>query len=368
MATNIAATTVLAPHAVNKRVSQLKVVNDTFQAEFGMGQGGRNEQASPYGRRGSYDTFNETRDVPDARFVHSTSGTVAKNPVGNVPFVIPRHHDKIPILFEVLNGMRPIGGPVGTIDRNGESYILNQEKYMRQRVVNLREFQLSAMLRGSYTYTISGDRLTHGYSGGTYTVDFKVPSGNKTQLNMLAAGSIITVSWLNNASKIVDNLFSINAALINLTGRGIRDIWLTSVMWGNIINNTQVINEGGAFQRPFEFIRRDEAREDFVGQIRAAPWINFHITDNGLSLQGTFTKLIPDTAISVLPNMDGIAEYWTCGETVVKGWLRQEEYVQGDYYYYDLMSDPAGYALHTLANGLPIVYIPKGIVFGTATF
>lgn len=368
MATNTAIGTILQPHVVNKRVSQLKVVNTTLQDNFGMAPGGRNEMKSPYGDRGSYDIFNETREVPDARLPQSTSGNIARNPVGNVPFVIPRHHDKMPLLINELNRFRPIGGPVESIDLNGEKYIFAQEKYMRQRLVNLREFQISALLRGSYTYTISGDRLIHGYTGGSYTVNYQVPAGNKTQLNMLAAGSIITVSWDNGAAKIVDNLFSINAAQIQLTGRGIRDIYLTSVMWGYIISNTQVINEGGAFNRPFEFITRDDGKEDFMGQIKAAPWIRFHVTDNGLNLNGAFNKLIGDTAIAVLPDMDGVAEYWNSGETVVKNWDRQQEYVVGDYYYYDLAADPASYQLHTVANGLPITYIPNAIVYGTAKF
>lgn len=368
MATNTAIGTILQPHVVNKRVSQLKVVNDTFQNRLGMGPGGANDMSSPYGRRGSYDIFNETREVPDARLPHSTSGTIARNPVGNVPFVIPRHHDKMPLLFETLDNLRPIGGPVDTIDRNGEKYIFDQERYMRQRLVNLREFQISALLRGSYTYTLSGDRMIHGYTGGTYTVNFQVPAGNKTQLNMLAAGNILTVSADNAAAKLVDYLFAINSALIQLTGRGIRDIFISSVMWGYLINNTQVINAGGAFQRPFEYITRDDAREDFTAQLRAVPWVTFHITDNGLNLNGTFTKLIPDTAMAIMPNMDGVAQYWNCGETVVKGWNRQQEYVIGDYYYYDLGADPAMYLLHTLANGIPITYIPNAIIFATAKF
>ncbi len=185
---------------------------------------------------------------------------------------------------------------------------------------------------------------------------------------MLAAGSIITVTWDNPAAQIISNLFSINAALIQNTGRGIRDVYCTSVMWGYIINNTQVINSAGSVERPFEFINRDDQREDFTAKLKGAPWITFHITDNGLNLNGTFNKLVGDTAVSIVPNMDMVGEYWNCGETVVKGWNRQSEYVVGDYYYWDLSSDPAGYNLHTLANGMPVLYIPKAIVYGTAKF
>ncbi len=361
--------TLLQPSVVNERISRLRVINNTLQNHFGMQAGGPNVRRSPSGRRGAYDVFNDTREVATARLPGATSATIARNPRGTVAFSIPRIAEKKPLLMEELSNLRPLGGPTNVVDQMGELFIADEETINRQRVTNAREFQVAAMLRGSYTYTQTGDDLVHGFSGGGVTINYQIPTGNKSQLNMLGGGDIIGTSWDNAAAPISTDLFQINAAFIQLTGRGLTDVWVTSVVWANILANTQLLAQAGTVNRVFEFIEKNEETEEFTAKLNAIPWVTFHITDNGLNLAGTFTKLIPDTA-AVFATRQGpqVAKYYECGEPVVVEWTRQSLYAQGEYYYYDLKGDPACYVLHSIFNGIPVLFIPASIAFGTVVF
>src|SRR5690606_14923612 len=102
--------------------------------------------------------------------------TRARFPVGTVNFNIPRHAEKIPLPLEELNQLRPLGGPVSKLDELGETYILAQEQNQKRLVTSLREFQCAALLRGSYTWTRSGNTMQHTFSGGEVTVNFQIPA------------------------------------------------------------------------------------------------------------------------------------------------------------------------------------------------
>lgn len=359
----------LQPSVVNERISRLRVINTTLQNRFGMQSGGPAVRSSPTGRRGSYDVFNDTREVATARLPGATAATIARNPRGNVAFIIPRIAEKKPLLMEELSNFRPVGGPTNVVDQNGQLFIADEEMINKQRITNAREFQVAAMLRGSYTYTQSGDDLIHGFSGGGITINYRIAAGNKTQLNMLGGGDIIGVSWDNPAAPIITDLFQIQAAFNQLTGRGLKQVMVTSVGWGNVLNNIQVQNQAGSVNQVFDYISKDDDSEEFTARLKAAPWVEWLITDNGLNLNGTFTKLIPDTA-AVFTTTVGpqVAKFYECGEPVVVEWTRQQLYAQGEYFYYDLKGNPASYELYSIFNGLPVLLIPDSIAFGTVVF
>lgn len=359
--------TLLQPAAVNDRISRLKVINTVNQQEFGMQAGGANVRQSPYGRRGSYDVFNDSREVAGPSAPGMPATTIAAQPVGNVPFVIPRVNESVPLLAELLHNLRPIGGPVGQIDTAGMQYVADQERILKQRITNMREFQTAAMQRGSYSYSNGTpfQPFTHAFSGGSITIDYQVPAGNKTKLDMLGAGDILATSWDNAASPIVTDLLQINNAFIQLTGVGLRHVKLTSVGWGYVAANTQVTSQAGTANTYFEYITRDEQTENFTARLRAVPWVTFHVTDNGLNLSGTFTKLIEDDHAVFLTDMNpNVAQYWECSEPVSE-WIGQPQTPRfGEYYWVAPTANPTGYQLFSLFNGLPVLKIPKALGYG----
>ena len=358
----------MQPYAVNARVSRLKVINDTFQKATGMGFGGQNVKLSPTGRRGVYDVFNETREVPTMRLPNASAATIARQRVGTVAYNLPRWAEKMPLLLDDLANLRPIGGPVDQLDDAGERYIADQERILKQRFTNGREFQIASMMRGSYTFTTSGDDMTQAFTGGTYTVDYQMPSGNKNQLNMVGGGDIIGTTWSNTAAPLIRDCLAVNSGFIENTGRGLTDIYCTSVVWGHVITNQEVQSLAGSVNTPFKQWSKDDD-ETMVGMLVGLPGIYWHINDNGISLAGTFTKLIPDTAAVFTTKLTPeIAAYYECMETVVDWVGRPPTPRKGAYFWAVPEKDPARYDLHALHNGLPETYIPAAIAFGTVVF
>ena len=369
--------TVLQPAVVQERVSRIKVVNNTLQTLLGLQPGGPRERTNPI-RRGAYDIFNDTRDVADARRPGTAAGTIDRNPVGSVNYTIPHHFDRLDIPMELVNNIRPIGGPAGQIDTLGQQYLRDQEAVMKQRLSNIREFQVAAMLRGSYTYTKDGERLIHTFSGGSHTIDFQHPSGNRSQLNMLDldgnsinGGDIISATWATAGTPILTHIEKVNASMVAQTGRGLCNIVVNSVGWGNIRANTQVQNAAGSVNTYFDLLDRDKDRNTFTAKLKGAPWITFHINDNVLKVNGTQTKLIPDTAAVFLPDLadaDDIFQYDICPSPVVEYDGAPQKNIAGDYYWYTTKSNPAKYELFTKFDGLPTPKNPYGWCYGTVVF
>lgn len=363
----VALPSLLQPAIVNDRISRLKVTNNVLQRAFGMQAGGPSVKRTP-SRRGMYDIYNDSREVASASAPGTEALTRARFPIGQVAFSIPRHAEKIPILLEEVNQMRPIGGPVSSIDELGEQYIISQEANQKKTLTALREFQIAAMLRGSYTWTASGRGYNNTFSGGSVTINFQIPSGNKTQLDMLGGGSIIGTTWSNAAAPIIRDCLQVNQAFIESIGKGLKEIWVNSTVWGYIITNTEVQNLAGSVNNPIRSMNRNED-ETFVAVLEALPWVTFHICDEVLSVAGTNTRVIPDTAAVFLPEMDGwVCEYMECPEPVVDPMTKKVVNQYGEYFYYDVKSDPVSWELHSRHNGLPILKVPAAVAFGTVVF
>jgi hypothetical protein len=357
--------TVLQPAVVNERVNRVKVINTTLQRLFGCMPGGPNERTQPI-RRGAYDTFNDTRAVGNARRPGTSAGTIARQVVGSVNYTIPHHFDRMDIPMELVNNIRPIGGPAGQIDVLGQQYMADQEKYMKQRCVNIREFQLAAMLRGSYTFTVSGDELKHTFSGGTHTINYQIPSGNLTTLDMLGAGAIIGAEvWSTTSNDIIAHLEKINAAMIQLTGMGLEHVLVDSVGWGYVRKNTAVQNAAGTSQRYFDILDRDDELQTFTAKLTGLPWVTFHIIDNVLDVNGTTTKIIPSNRAAFLPSLNGDwFKYMVCPSPVVEYDGATAKNVVGDYYWYATKGNPAKYELFSKFDGLPRLDIPAALAWG----
>lgn len=364
----IAIPSLLQPAAVLDRVNRLKVQNTTLQRKWGMQSGGNGERTSPFGRRGSYDVFNDTRVPMSMTQPGAPSVAQAPNPVGNVPYQIPRNHEHIPLLAEVLHNLRPIGGPAGQIDEGGMSYISEQERILKQKATNQREFMVAGMMRGSMSWTIPSafSNPSLAYSGGAVTMDYQMPAGNKSQANMLGAGNIIGTAWDNTAAPIVSDLLELNAAFIQLTGRGLRWIYTTSTVWQFMLAATQVQNLAGSVNQPFEYITRNEETEEFTARLRAVPWLPITVSDNGLATGSAqaFEKFCPDTHIMCGIDADPItAQAWHCGEPISRWQGAPTTIINREDFWIAPVWNPTGWWLMGLLNFLPVLQVPAGLAF-----
>ena len=361
---------ILAPKTILKAISQIEMTGSTLQNLFGWGLGGSNREQQS-GRHFSYDIFDNTRTIATGRVPGQAASRQQPQSVGHVSGTFPRAAETIPLLDEDLLNRRRLGGPASELDHNGEAYITRQEAYLGQRFANLVEFQTAAMIRGSYSYEDDGDDLRHGFSGGNVTIDFQIPAGNKSQLDLLGGGNVLDADWAVAATDIPLHLQNINAALVQLTGMGLSHVVLTGVGWQHVINNTKVQQLGGSSNVVFESMQRAGAGE-FSAVLRAIPWVTFHIVDYGLEVwNGTsevFTKLIENDHAAFLPEPSPRwAQYLEGSEIVTEGPGGPKSERFGFYPYAYATHDPSGWDLCAIANGIPSLVTPKAVAYGLIT-
>ena len=356
---SIALPTVLQPGSVNETVSQLRVINTRLQDFFSPG-GAAGQQS---GRYFAWDIFNETREVAGGRAPGTGPARVAPQPVGNVQGQFPRVHDSIPLLYEQIHNLRKIGSL--ETDNAGKTYIAGQLQRQKQKYVNHKEMQFAGMLRGQYFYSRSGDDLLPSLTAGNVTIDFQVPAGNKASLNMLGAGNIITALWSNPATDIPLQLAKISEAFEQLTGRPMSHIWMDGPTFQHVLNNTKVGALAGTANTVFDSDVRDPVTNDRRVVLKGLPLFVFHISDGGLSFNGTFTKIIPTNKAVFMPTPDpSWVGYLEGSEIVIEypGATPTERF--GQYFYAEPTTKPAGYELIGVMNGIPKLEVPSCLAIG----
>lgn len=370
MATGRSVAEILAAKQILKVVSRVKPALTALSTMFGFNIGGSN-RIQFGGRQFFYDVFSRTRDVAGARNPGQQSAFIKPQKVGEVLGVFPRAAETIKLLDEDIYNRRRVGGPVSELDSLGESYITRQEMYLAERFANMIEFQTAAMLRGSYSYSQDGDNLYHAFSGGSRTIDFKIPAGNKGGLDMLGGGNLIAASWATSSTDIPAHLMNINEAMQELTGYPLRNIVCKADVWGYVINNTKVAAQGGTANVVFERIQQDE-NGNFIAVLRALPWIKWHIMGHGLNLgsSNAYTQLIEDDYFFGFPDPSPEwCQYIEGSEIVTEGpgvgAPRGEQF--GFYPYAYPMHDPSGWNLTAVFNGIPALYVPQAVVYGNST-
>ena len=361
---------ILSPKTILHAVSQMALPGTTLQRLFGWGISGGNVERQS-GRNFTYDILDNSRRVATARVPGQASSRQEPQKVGNVNGTFPRVAETISLLDEDLLNRRAFGGRADELDFGGESYITRQEAYLAQRFANLMEFQTAAMIRGSYSYHDDGDVLRHGFSGGSLSIDYQVPAGNKTQLDMLGAGDILNADWADPGTEIPLHLQNVNAALLQLTGMGLSHVVLTSAGWRYILNNTSVQKMGGSANVAFESMKRTASGE-FQAVLRALPWITFHIVDYGLDIWNgsseVFTKLIANDHAAFFPEPTSRwVRYLEGSEIVTEGPAGQRAEQFGFFPFAYPTHDPSGWELSAVMNGIPALFTPSAMAYGLIT-
>lgn len=340
-------------------------------------------------RNVTYRIFNAVRSVASGRAPATGPGTIPVNPMGQVQVNCARFHEKLVLNYEYLGNLSPMIGPNSQIDPMGQSYVKQQTMFLARRVAMMVEMLSAAMMRDSLYFIMSGDNWLPSFSAPTGTqigfqVAFQIPAGNKNQLNMLGTGNIIGTSWANLGAPILQNLASIKAAFAQLHGWPLTDVWINSIMWPNIIQNTGIRNTGGSANTPFAEYRFDEERGmdgtptgKYTAILRADPTITWHIDDDIIS-QGnsvdisysyssdTAQKLIPDTmAIFTTTASPDNAKLYLGGEPVVENPGMPAVIRRGHYTWSEYVTQPSAVDLLSLFNAVPALYNP--LVFAPAT-
>jgi hypothetical protein len=381
---------ILRPNVLTDVVKQVVASADPIINFMGFQPGGANERSFGHGREGTYHIFDDSRKLAKSRAPGTAAGRSAKQPMKAVPFVYPRMHDSFTLLAEFFHNIAKISDPVNR-DVAGADMIKRQSDTLMQRAANWRIAMTVGMLRDSLYIQEDGDDWHINYtSTSSYTQhEFKVPSGNKSQLNMtdragtsVHGASIIDVPWTSPGANILKQFAMINQARSAQGVGPVKHVHCNSILWQYLINNDTLANVAGIANPPFQrYERVVGARPDgspmheYTGEFLALPGVTFHITDEGLELWDaansvySFTKHFPDTMAVLMgdPNAnkkytmylgsEPIAEYDGGPETVRTGlssWSKK-------------VSNPTGTEIYVLDNALAVPHDPYDLDIATVS-
>jgi hypothetical protein len=252
-----------------------------------------------------YDVYDGTRLATTLRAPGTGPSRRKKKPIGTGSVRGVRVYDALDFTYEELRDYRPMGGSnPSQIDRAGATYVANQASTLIQRSMNMRELFFSRMLKGNIGVKQVGDDWwpVIPNAGGTnysYLIDYKLPASHKDQLAVGGTNGttdVIGASWANPATDVLAQLHELRSVSMRRSGLELTDIWINSLLFSKLQNNTKLQAIGGSAFRVFDRYSRSEVAASEVGgalkapmpyyyyQFRGLPQMNVHVYDGGLTM------------------------------------------------------------------------------------
>jgi hypothetical protein len=378
---------ILRPQVLTEVVRQVVASADPILNFMGFQPGGSNEKHYGHGREGDYHIFDDSRKVAKGRAPGTPAGRSSKQPMKAVHFTYPRMHDSVSLLAEYFHNLGMIGDP-RTRDVAGKDMITRQTTALNQKAANWRIAMTVGMLRDSLYFHEEGDDWFINYTStnALFQKNFRVPSGNKTTLNMtdragtsVHASAIIDVQWSSPGANLPLQFARINQARAAQGVGPVRHVHCNSIIWNYLINNDFLAVIAGISNPPFrKYERAVGTRPDgtllheYLGEFNALPGVTFHVTDEGLELWDAandayvWTKHFSDTMAVMLgeptaekytmyTGSEPIAEYDGGPETVRVGlssWSKKT-------------SNPTSTEVYVLDNCLSVPHDPYDLIVAT---
>jgi len=370
----------LSPQVLTKVISQKAKTSDWLINLMGLGPGGKNEVYEGHGRQGAFNIFDHTRKVALGRAPGTAAGRSAGNPMGQTLFTYPRMHDSLSLPAEILHNLSKISDPA-VRDKSGADMIARQTDYLGEKSANWRKAMLIGMLRDSLYYTVDGDDVKFSYSSGIQ-INFQMPAGNKTKLDMLGEGDIIGTSWSNADCDIPDHLGKINRAFQRLCGGRLAGALITHQIFNYIRRNNVVQEEHGTSMPPYlryevldvEVSPGKTMKNVLVVELRSFPGCTFYVTDEVIDLGYDSTESLQP----IVPDNKGIFFGFEPGDPVVQCYQGSEPIAEYDgapenekigFAAWSVKrSNPTATELFTLDNALIVNHIPKALAVGTLVY
>jgi hypothetical protein len=104
------------------------------------------------------------------------------------------------------------------VDEHGEREIARQLAERFREVLNLRISSVYSALTKGALYFDSDGQLQTSSSGAAITVNYNIPAGNKTQLDVFGDGDIIAADWDEAGTDIPAHVMALKAASRKLSG------------------------------------------------------------------------------------------------------------------------------------------------------
>lgn len=374
---------------VLKVISRITATGNPLQSFYNVGISNTSGHVIPAGQGGfTWDIFDHTRQIAGVRASEAGPRRIRRQRVGTASGHLMRSYEGMVVTYGQIANMRPLGSPIGTLDKNGQSYVTKQIAYMTERNRNLREWCLSRMFRGGFYISISGDDIILSDSSGQIFVDFQHPAANRSQLAIGDAGAnVIDTSWANTSADIITQFLNLNKAATRRTGLPIEHVWVNSTTLGYLLNNIVLQQAGGAAYRVWDSmdwkdmknIDGTTGKRGFDVRFRAMPWVVFHGYDGVLAPPSAQVDTIPAASTDVdlvIPNNVALMtpapgewiDYATGTEVMQKSYTSGPESLVGFNTWTRPTLDPSGKELLQLDNFLPIAPIPAAWMYATVVF
>lgn len=372
-----------------KVISRVAASTNTIMRRFGMqggppGSGIRGTNVRFVGHRQfGYDIFNDTRKVAASTAPGAAAAVSKRQSIGRVQGQFPRMHDSLVLPAEELHNRRPLGGSSSVFDERGQTYVARQQTFLGQMAGNFRSMLVGGMLRGKIYAHRSGDRIYYDYTStlANWTIDWQIPSGNLSRLDMLGTGNLIDATWENPGANIPNMFLKVNAAFQQLVGSRCDVAIMNAYTWNLILNNDYVIQNAGSSAPAYTvYDRSDETMENgmpnttFECSIAAVPWVRIIVTDEGLDIGNTdglttYTKFIPDGYVWFGPNPNpNYMEMLEGDEPIAEG-PNMAETVKGGLSAWSYQSwNPTARQLFVLDNAMPALYVPAATAYAQVVF
>lgn len=384
---------VLRPINFTKVVSRVSAASSQLLNSFGMQPGGPLEANYGHGREGSYNIFNNVRTVALGAAPGQPAARRERNQVGRVPFVYPRMHQQMTLLYEEIHNFAKIDDP-RMRDIAGESYILRQMKKPAQEAANWRLALLVGMLRDAlYVHEVGRNwYVDYTSTGASYQISYGQPAGNLSTLNMtdnagssIYGSAIIDTPWSNPAADIPLHCNRISAGLMRRHGVPLSDIYLRTEGWNYVIKNDHVLAGAGIANQPFKFDTRQTGTNpdgspfmERVAELATVPGVTWHINDEGMNVGnpeasgvgysegGTWTYHIEAGKAFFMPPLGrDLFEMCVATEPICEydgGPLTMKT---GQSAWTHLTANPTAYNAFILDNAFPVPYSPGSWAYGT---
>jgi hypothetical protein len=346
-----------------------------------------------------YDVMDNTRLTLPLSAPGVEANVVERHPIGTQTVRGVRAYNRLPFRYEDLRDYRVMGqANPSIVDPMAANYIGNQMDRLIQRSMNLREFMFTRMLKGSIQLAVNGNAYYPVLSGGQITINYGLPDSHRSQLALGGVNgttNIIGASWATAGTDVAGHLHELRSAAARISGIEPRHIWMNSVLFAALQNNTKLQATGGTAFRTFERFTRKEVQSPsaadqnaswsspyYYYQFRALPQMDIHVYDGGITLPAStasqvdstdsnWVKFIGDTECIITPDpsFTDWFDLYDVSEIIQEQQETQPMEVYGFHAWARrVMQGTAGVELHMLDNFAYALPIPRAIFNPTVVF
>lgn len=371
--------------------SRVKATGAVFQNYYNLGgdSNGTMPPLPPGHDMAFWHYFDSTRTIGTVRpSIAGPSRPVPKS-AGIASGALIRYYEAMTFEYNRIAGYQALGKPIGFLTSSGQDWVARQMSFLLQRHQNLMEFAISRMFRGGFDIKTSGNGNIHSlveYGSGQMSVNYQIPATHKTKIALNTSGTdVIDATWSAAGTDLINQHAILRQVSERESGFTLKDVWITSRNYVNLVNNTGLRNAGGSAFRVWEDFQTQnmstlngmrERGQDV--HFRALPGWTFHVYDGVLNVDQDRDSLDEADNSLFIPNTQAIytpapSSEWigkiSGQETVIEQYGGQPKTITGLHNFKRRVLDPVpAEELHIQDKFLPILEVPRAVYYPLVVF